>query len=315
MATVTEYLHYLTPWEFSPTVLGISLVATLLYLRGMHKLHADGIHICRWRHIGFLGGLILIYVCLQTYVDYWSQHMFWVHRLQHLILHHLGPFLIALAAPDEVLAGAFPARLLRPLRTLLAARTVNGPYRLIQNPVIACLLFVGLIYVWLTPAIHFDAMLSIFWYKVMNWSMVVDGLLFWWLIVGPEQRTSGVRPSYGTRMIMLLLISVPQIAIGAFVTFHSTILYGSYAICGRAWPIAPLTDQQLGGLNTWIPPAMMSVLGFVIVVSRWMRAEECAASVPAHLPRSQSEEPAAPNSETRYNDAPSTASALSNWVS
>jgi putative membrane protein len=287
MANLMHYLHYLTPWEFSPTVLGICFSALLLYLLGVRKIHVNGGHVCWWRHAGFLSGLVLIYVCLQSYVDYWSQHMFWVHRVQHLILHHLGPFLIALAAPDEVLTCALPASLLHPLRALLASRLINGPYRLIQNPVVACVLFVGLIYIWLTPSIHFNAMLSIFWYKFMNWSMVVDGLLFWWLVVGPEKRASGVRPGYGTRLIMLLIIIIPQIAIGAFITFHSSILYKSYAICGRAWPIAPLTDQQLGGLNTWIPPAMMSVLGFVIVVSRWMRAEESVAPRSNHLRASE----------------------------
>lgn len=274
MSTASEYILYLSPWEFSPTVLVVTLTTTTVYLRGLWVGRSAGISANLWRCAGFLTGVLLIYVSLQTYVDYLSQHMFWVHRLQHLVLHHLGPFLIALAAPDRVLARGTPAWLLRPLRALFKAAPIRLTYRLIQNPVIACVLFVGLIYVWLTPAIHFDAMLSIFWYKVMNWSMVIDGLLFWWLIVGPKSRSSRISATYGTRLVMLLAVTLPQIAIGAYITFHGTILYGSYNICGRAWPISALVDQQLGGLNTWIPPAMMSVVGFAIVVSQWTKAEQ-----------------------------------------
>lgn len=279
MASLTAFVHYLMPWEFSPTVVGLCAAFLVVYLRGMRM---TGRPVSPWRHLGFLVGLVSIYVCLQTYVDYLSQHMFWVHRIQHLVLHHLGPFLIALAAPDEILARGLPAPLLRPVRWLWKTPIVRGLYRIIQSPLIACGLFVGLIYIWLTPSIHLDAMLSIFWYKVMNWSMVVDGLLFWWLIVGPETSKVRARPGHGARMIMLLAITLPQIAIGAYITFHTTIIYDSYSICGRAWSISPLVDQQLGGLNTWIPPAMMSVLGFVIVVSRWMRVEAPSSTSPLH---------------------------------
>ncbi|MFZ0009629.1 MAG: hypothetical protein WAK94_15455, partial [Steroidobacteraceae bacterium] len=35
---------------------------------------------------------------------------------------------------------------------------------------------------------------------------------------------------------------------------------------GRAWAVSPLVDQELGGLLTWIPPAMMSGLGVIIAL-------------------------------------------------
>jgi len=33
---------------------------------------------------------------LQTRIDYYAQHMFFVHRAAHFVLHHLGAFFIAL---------------------------------------------------------------------------------------------------------------------------------------------------------------------------------------------------------------------------
>jgi len=75
--------------------------------------------------------------------------------------------------------------------------------------------------------------------------------------------------AYGTRIIMLWAIMLPQIAIGAYIALSSTILYTSYSVCGRAWPIAPMTDQDIGGLITWIPAAMMSAVGALVVLRRW----------------------------------------------
>ena len=73
---------------------------------------------------------------------------------------------------------------------------------------------------------------------------------------------------------MLIVVVVPQSVIGAYIALHHEILFDVYNVCGRAWPIAPLTDQEIGGLITWIPSSMMSVIGVLIVLNRWMKKSE-----------------------------------------
>ncbi len=264
----------LLPYEFSPTVLTLCFGAIVIYVRGL--AHPNSPRISHWRSVAFLAGVLIIYGVLQTRFDYLSQHMFFIHRIQHLVLHHLGPFLIALSAPGEVLLRGMPAgprdRLLLPF---CRHPLVWNLYRGIQQPVVASLLFVGLIYLWLMPSIHFYAMLNVPLYNLMNWGMAIDGLLFWWLILAPD-RHSGSRSitvSHGGRILILFLIMGPQIAIGAYIAFAQHDLYGVYAICGRIWPIPARVDQQLGGLITWIPAAMMSVIGILVVLRRWTRRE------------------------------------------
>jgi putative membrane protein len=198
--------------------------------------------------------------------------MFFTHRLQHLVLHHAAPFLIALAAPWPVLAAGLPASVReRWLPAFGRNRALRELYRALQNPVVAPVLFVGLIYFWLIPSIHFDAMLSRWLYEVMNWSMLIDGLLFWWLILDPVTRKGGLaRLGFGARMVILWLVTVPQIALGAYIALSNQVLFDVYDVCGRAWPLAPLTDQQIGGLVTWIPAAMMSVLGALVLIGYWL---------------------------------------------
>ena len=103
---MTDWLAFFIPWEFSLLV-QISVWGSLwLYFRGLRR--------CRQKkpHAGsvsaFVIGVLLMYLVTQTHFEYWAQYMFFVHRGQHLVLHHLAPFLIALSAPASVLAAGLP---------------------------------------------------------------------------------------------------------------------------------------------------------------------------------------------------------------
>jgi putative membrane protein len=269
---VSSLATLLLPWEFSPLTLISFVTAAALFWRGLRRRRRAGLATGAGRTLSFYIGLALCYGVMHTYVDYLSQHMFWVHRVQHLVLHHLGPFLIMLAVPHEVLGWGLPVSLRDGmLQPLWRSRPVRLLYGIVQNPLASPLLFVGLIYLWLMPSIHFDAMLSASRYQLMNWSMLVDGLLFWWLVLDPRPPHEHGSLGYPARILMLWAIMLPQIAIGAHIALGKSELYDVYSVCGRAWPISPLVDQELGGIVTWIPAAMMSVVAILLVLRMWMR--------------------------------------------
>lgn len=332
-------LDFLAPWQFDPfAVLGLALGAGV-YAAGVVR----GARPSPWAVIAYAAGLALMYAVLHTRLDYYAQYLFTAHRAQHLVLHHLGPFLIALSNPAPVWRRAVGGAVRIPgwLRAL---------YRFLQHPVVAPLLFVGLIFLWLHPEIHFDAMLNHDLYLLMNWSMALDGLLFWYLMLAPRSyeppaaaadssavarrapsspldvlpstpaapsspRDAPQRPldalatesrttwepgatgpgrlvdlGYGIRVFILLAVMFPQIVLGAYIALGPTDLYDVYAVCGRAFPLSPADDQLYGGLLTWIPAAMMSVLGTVIVLGRWMRDDpERRGSVPGPSNRASRE--------------------------
>jgi len=66
---------------------------------------------------------------------------------------------------------------------------------------------------------------------------------------------------------MLALIMPPQIALGAYIALSKQNLFEIYDVCGRAFPIDPMLDQQIGGLITWIPASMMSVVAAIIILA------------------------------------------------
>ena len=91
-------LYWLEPWEPSPTVVIVMLLAALLFARGVRKAKVS-----LARQLSFWFGLAALYVALHTRLDYFFEHEFFMHRAQHLVLHHLGPFFIALSYPGAAL--------------------------------------------------------------------------------------------------------------------------------------------------------------------------------------------------------------------
>lgn len=262
-------LTWLIPWEPSPTVVIAMATAALLYLRGCR---ARRVSISR--QLAFWVGLALLYIALHTRLDYYAEHEFFVHRIQHLILHHLGPFLIVLSYPGTTLYAGVPLAWRRNwLRPVLTSRPVRMAMDILMYPAIAAVLFVGLIYFWLIPGVHFDAMLDVRWYRLMNWGMAVDGLMFWWLVLD-HRPAPPAHLSPGSRIFLPILVMPPQIVLGAILGLSSHEFYTVYSLCGRAFAnINPITDQNLGGLILWIPGSMMSVIATLVAMRHWTRLD------------------------------------------
>ncbi len=257
------------PWDFSPPEFLATALVLLWFCRGLASAPAAE-RPAVWRRVAFLIGVAAIYAVLQTRFDYWSQHMFFLNRIQHVVMHHLGPFLVALGGAGATIRRGMPRR----VRQAIESPAVTGTIRVLQQPLLAAFLFVGLFYFWLIPPVHFRAMIDWRLYAVMNWSMVLDGVLFWCLVLDPRPKPPA-RVSYGVRAALSLGVMFPQIALGAVITMSGSDLYPYYDLCGRLFPaISALNDQHIGGIIIWIPPAMMSVLGLLLVINALRLHEE-----------------------------------------
>lgn len=267
-----EALAFLVPWEFSPLAFVLCVGGVAAYARGLRRMPRAA-RPSRWRSAAYFIGFALVWIVMQTRFDYYAQHMFFMHRIQHLVLHHLGAFLIAISNPIAVLGRGLPRPLVeRVLEPLWRRPAMQLAVRMIQNVWVAPLLFVGLLFFWLTPAIHFVAMLSPDAYWVMNWSMLIDGMLFWALVLD-TRKPGEAWAGYGARIWMVLLAMPPQIVLGAYISLSGADLFDVYGLCGRAWDISAATDQTIGGLLIWIQAADMHVIAALILIARWMRAD------------------------------------------
>jgi putative membrane protein len=254
------------PWEFSwPEFLATALTLAWFF-RGQSRVEEKP---ALWRQISFVTGVLSLYAVLQTHVDYYAQHMFFVHRAAHFVLHHAGAFLIALGASGSVVWAGMPDF----LKPLFANPLVRGVTNFLQHPAVAPVLFVGLLYFWLVPAIHTRVMLDRDLYDVMNWTMAVNGIMFWSLVLDPRPKPPA-RLSPLMRGLMILLIELPQMVLGAVLSLSNTDYYPVYNICGRALEMTALNDQHYGGLIIWLPGTLTSFAAMIVVLVNMRLNEE-----------------------------------------
>ncbi len=254
-------LPFWMPWEFSWPVFLVTALSLAWFFSGRAMLAVEerpGF----LRTLCFVLGIALDYAVLQTHVDFYAQHMFFVHRAAHFILHHLGAFLIALGAAGPSIRAGMPDF----LRPVFDSSPVRRLCDFMQHPAVAPVLFVGLLYFWLIPAIHTRAMLDADLYALMNWTMAINGIFFWWLVLDPRPKPPA-RLSSLMRGLMILLIELPQMVLGAILSLSMTDYYPVYTICGRIFDMAALSDQHYGGLIIWLPGTLTSFAAMIAVLA------------------------------------------------
>ena len=255
------------------------LVACVLFWRGSRCVAPSF-----GRKLVFWAGMAIIYLSLHTYLDYFAEHEFFMHRIQQLLLHHVAPLLIAAAYPKAVLRAGLPlawrVRLLRPLQRSWPWQLIS---RVLFNPLLATILFVVFILIWLIPSLQTLAMLDWRVYRFMNWSMLVSGFVYWSLVLDHRPHPPG-RMTAGLRVLSPGITMAPQIVAGAIVTFSTVDLYPIFEICGRAFAFNVLTGQMVGGLIIWIPSALLESAGGLLALQQWLNL-----SRRGRLPRQQAQ--------------------------
>jgi len=252
-------------WEYLGCALGL-----YWFFRGLARLpRAD--RPAPWRIVSYVLGVVSLYAVLQTRIDYYALHMFFVHRAQHYVLHHSGAFLIALGAAGPALWAGMP----RFLHPILSSRPVTAAVDFLQHPAVAPVLFVGLIYLWLVPALHTRVMLDARLYDLMNATMAVNGIFFWCLILDPRPKPPA-RIGSGLRALLVIAVEPFQMILGAILSLSSIDFYPVYRICGRVLAMSAISDMHYGGLIIWLPSTLTSFAGMIVVLVTMRLNDEAA---------------------------------------
>ena len=158
----------------------------------------------------------------------------------------------------------------------------NGLIRIlyfkITNPVLTSVIFMGSLYMWQVPFLHNLAVRNDVFHEFMHFSMLFSGLLFWWIVIDPKPHRS--RLHYGLRVLFLGLLVLPNTLLGAIITFSRSLLYESYYEFPQPFALAPMLDQQIGGLSLWVVGDMMCILVAGITMIFWYNNEKSLDQVP-----------------------------------
>lgn len=255
-------------WQFTPDIVLATLLVAVLYGAGLRRSRTKQQAMRLAQSVCFYTGLAAMFLALQSPIDTFSEHVFALHQVQHLLLHSLGPMLFMLAAPQGLLIAGIPEWLRRYiLAPVVTNRAVRAVFGFIARPAVATFLFVGTLYFWQIPRYHDLVVLNDAVHYSMHVTMLAAGLVFFWRVFDSRPAPFGTR--YLVRATMLWVTISTNILIGAFLTFKTGVLYPAYDALGRLWVQNALQDEQVGGLTIWIPSTMMCVVALLIVIRLW----------------------------------------------
>ena len=259
-------------WSFDLPGVLLTLVLAGLYGWGFLRLrrHSPNFHFPAGHVVAFAAGIALLLLTLISPIDAYSDDLFWVHMVQHMLLVMLIAPLLLLGAPATLaLRAASPRVRATYLVPLLNSRAL----RFLTHPAIALFLFIGSIWIWHIPTLYDGAIGSEPLHFFEHGAFLGGALLFWWLIVGVD--ASRLRPKYVTRIAILILAVIQNLGLALILSTDGDVLYKTYERLAaiREWGPEALLDQQIGGGVMWVPGTMMLAVAVLVTAYFWAEYE------------------------------------------
>lgn len=174
---------------------------------------------------------------------------------------------VAFVSPLCALSAAlFSARVVHHVLLVAVAAPLMAmacPRRAVLSGTIPFLISAVVLWAWHLPPAYDLALSHVAIYWVMQASLLVTTVVFWQAVLHPRQG--------GGAAVLLILAAYMQMGLlGALLTFAPEQLYAIHAVAPLAWGMAPLADQQLGGLIMWVPASLPYILlGTLIARREW----------------------------------------------
>ena len=279
----TELAAFLTAWSPDPViVLGVALTAGL-YARGWRRLRGARA-LTTWRPACFAGGLMAVVLALLSPIGVYSERLFSLHMVQHLLLVNVAAPLLLLGAPLLPVVWALPAQERRGLGRLVGPRSPLGRlFHILTYPLVSAPLFLLTLALWHAPALYDAAQGRTLLHDLEHALFLGTALLYWSPIVHP----GGGRRRLPYQAVVLYVLPAFFLgnALGALIGFAERPYSATYRDLPPTWGLSALEDQQLAGLIMWMPGGMMYLIPTLLALALAFRPDESARHAePARLP-------------------------------
>lgn len=258
-------------WTFEPLVAIPLAAAGLLWWLAVRRVNAA--HptnpVPRERSALFGFALVALAVALMSGIDAYDTTLFTVHMVQHILIAMVAAPLIVMAGPITLLLRfASPDDRRRYILPFLHSR----PVRFITHPVVAWLLFAGVMWgAHFSPL--FDAALESEPMHFLEHALFLgSALLFWWPAIGVDP--SPWRMPYPAKALYVFLQMPQNTFLAMAVLFAGRPLYPHYVTLVRDWGPSPLVDQQVAAGLMWISGDLIFLAALTGILWRWLRDEE-----------------------------------------
>jgi putative membrane protein len=208
----------------------------------------------------FLAGMAVLFVGSEWPLHDLAEHTWYTaHMVQHLLYTLVGaPMLVA----------GIPAWM---WRRALAPAWVERTWRTITRPVIATVIFNGVLLITHWPAVVDTAVVHEPLHFVLHVVLVASAIVMWWPILSPLPELPPLTPP--VQMLYLFVQSLVPMVPASFLTFAHVPLYHVYETFPRVLGISALTDQLVAGLSMKLLGTMIFWSFIGTIFFRWERRE------------------------------------------
>jgi putative membrane protein len=256
------------PWSWEPAIIVPLAVLLGVYTAGVFR--RGHIHILRWRHASFYAGWLTLALALVSPIHELGEKLFSAHMLQHEILILISAPFISAAHPGATVLWAFAPGHRANLGGRVHAIERSTPVALLTRPLAAWLLEAAALWIWHIPVLYQATLTSDWIHATQHLSFFVTAVLFWSALYGVGRSAM----SYGAATFYVFGTAVHCSALGALLTFSSVLWYPVYQQTTQAWGLAPLQDQQLGGVIMWVPSGIVFVVIGLALFAKWLRESD-----------------------------------------
>lgn len=242
-------------------VLGSIVAAYVIAARRRGRAIAGERAVSRRQAAFFSLGMVALWLGAEWPIhDLAERYLYSVHMFQHL--------LFSLVAPPLLLAG-LPVWM---LRAMLRPRPVGAVARVVTRPVVAFIVFNGVLLFTHWPALVDVSVRSEPLHFALHVLLFGSAMIMWWPVISPLPELPALTPP--GQMLYLFFQSLTPTIPASFLTFGHTPLYTVYATFPRIWGISALTDQLIAGLEMKLLGGFI-LWGFIATIFfRWHAQED-----------------------------------------
>ena len=241
----------------------VTVYAGLVILYLGHAWLAGAVSDAQRKHSLYFGlGLVTLWLALETPLDTISDHYLdSVHMLQHVLLGFVAPPLLLLGLSPQMVG-----RLVR----LPGLRAATEP---VPAQVIAGLVMI----VWHLPPLYDATLYSEPLHIVEHVSFIGAGVVMYWPMLEATSAHAHWQMSPGTRLLYMLLATLPQDGVALALIFSRVPFYEYYTHAPRLIPsLTPLIDQTVAGAVLMTLGKATIAVAAIAVFFRWFGSDQRA---------------------------------------
>jgi putative copper resistance protein D len=252
-------------WYYTPDALflGILLLASALYLRGIFLLRRRGDKWPLGRTIAFFVGVGFADYATSGGIGIYSTYAFSYHMIAHMLIGMISPIGFVLSAPITLALRTLPigrTKTERGIRGSLISLIHAKVMRLYTNPVVVLAIFDGSLFLLYMTPLFGSLMHSHTGHFIMNLHFLLAGYLFFHVIIGVDPNPRKV-PHIVRVIILFAAMSIHAFFSIALLSTTSLVDGGYFASL----------HQHLGGSIGWAMGEIPILLALIATFIQWVR--------------------------------------------